>query len=146
MEDISVGGVRATPLVPLPETFDRSTAMLVVRSQVTGTQLGSVPVRVNSTSAGDDGLCLGLGFAADTSHYPMIAELMLADMDVVRQLRSKRRRSRTILGGTLSFLTWSVAYPLRAIHHLVFDRDDPKAADAMSLGVDKVAPVGLSKS
>lgn len=123
IEDVSLGGAKVSVLGRLPETFDREDARLLL-STLDGTRdLGSLPVSIKSLGGGSDGLGLGLKFRASVSHYPLIADLMLADLAPVRGLRLARRSRRGILGGSLAFIGWSLSYPLRAFHHLVFDRD-----------------------
>ena len=53
---------------------------------------------------------------------------MLADLGPVRAVRLARRNRRGILGGSLAFIGWSLAYPLGAFHHLIFDRDAKQPA------------------
>ncbi|MEF2554075.1 UDP-forming cellulose synthase catalytic subunit [Aurantimonas sp. A2-1-M11] len=123
IEDVSLGGAKVSVLGRLPETFDREDARLLVSTPDGTRDLGSLPVSVKSLGGGSDGLGLGLKFRASISHYPLIADLMLADLAPVRGLRLARRTRRGILGGSLAFIGWSLSYPLRAFHHLVFDRD-----------------------
>ncbi|MEO9789131.1 MAG: UDP-forming cellulose synthase catalytic subunit [Aurantimonas coralicida] len=128
IEDVSLGGAKVAVLGRLPEAIDREDARLLVWTQDGTRELGSLPVTVKSFGGGEDGLGLGLRFRAGVTHYPLIANLMLADLGPVRAARLARRNRRGILGGSFAFIGWSLAYPLGAFHHLIFDRDAKQPA------------------
>jgi len=142
IDDVSLGGAKVSVLGRLPEAMDREDARLLVSSLDGTRELGSLPVAIKSFAGGEDGLGLGLRFKAKVSHYRLIADLMLADLQPVRDLPERRRRMRGIVGGSLGFVGWSLAYPLRAFHHLIFDRDEPRP----NAGNEMRAPTPLPPS
>jgi cellulose synthase (UDP-forming) len=138
VNDISLGGAKVSPLRELPTLGPSSAGRLSVIATDGKTRLGSIPVTANIVAEGGD-LVLGLRFHANTQHYPLIAELMLADIDPMRSKRSARQKRHGIVSGTAGFLRWSFRHPFVALHHLVFDRDKPSdvpPAPARVAGVD----------
>jgi len=125
--DISTGGVKIRPLGLLPHLAPNAHAELRVTRR-DGTLAGLLPVSVRSFSEDGDAPTLGLNYTGGYVGYPMIAELMLADMSPVRDLRARRQRRRGLLAANLHILSWALRYPLRAFRHLLFDRASPSAA------------------
>ncbi|WP_188854427.1 UDP-forming cellulose synthase catalytic subunit [Aureimonas glaciei] len=130
VNDISLGGAKVSPLRELPTLGPSSSGRLSVIATDGKTRLGSIPVTANIVAEGGD-LVLGLRFHATTQHYPLIAELMLADIDPMRSKRSARQKRHGIASGTAGFLRWSIRHPFVALHHLVFDRDKPAEGQAV---------------
>ncbi|SMC95947.1 cellulose synthase (UDP-forming) [Fulvimarina manganoxydans] len=146
IEDVSLGGAKVLALGPVPEGLVRENARLLIYPLSGGKEIGSLPVAIQSLVTSEEGLGLGVRFKAALQHYHLIAELMLADMEPVREQRSKRRRMRGILGGSLAFIGWGISYPLRAFHHLIFDRDEPKAKGAEPAGLEAAFPTSAPTS
>ena len=122
IEDVSIGGAKAIVIGEMPQLKGDRKLRLRFESAGNPGVSHTLPVTVLSITSSDDRPTIGLAFDDHTGSFPAIADLMLADMDVVRRRRSSRRRRRGTLSGALTFLGWSFVHPLRALHHLVFDR------------------------
>lgn len=121
IEDVSIGGAKAIVVGEMPQL--KGSQKLRLRFDGTGSETSyTLPATVLSVTSSNDRPTIGLAFDDKTASFPGIADLMLADMDVLKRQRDLRRRQRGTLPGALTFLGWSVVHPFRALHHLVFDR------------------------
>ncbi|EAU40463.1 cellulose synthase [Fulvimarina pelagi HTCC2506] len=141
IDDASLVGAHVTILDRAPETLGDRGAELHVYALDTDHKIGSMPVEIRSLASGRDGLGVGLDYRASVSDYRLIADLMLADLQPIREIRAKRRRLRGIVKGSLGFAQWSLSYPLNALHHLVFDRDrsERQASQASAQAIPAIA-------
>ncbi|ALN73084.1 UDP-forming cellulose synthase catalytic subunit [Aureimonas sp. AU20] len=135
--DISTGGVRVEIEGSLDTLAPGSKASLRV-TRLDGTLAGLLPVAIRAVEGqGHASTVVGLGYRAAYSDYPLIAELMLADMSPVRDQRSARQRRRALVLANANLLVWALAYPLRAFRHLLFDK--PSAAPVAVAAQDVLA-------
>ncbi len=140
VDDVSLSGARLLPKAAMPALGRAASLRLEVLDE-DGLELrGAVPVSLVDVSGSDAETILGIRFDASPAEYGVIADLMLADMEPVRQQRARRRRSRGIVSGSLAFIRWSVAHPLNALRHLLFDRDHSQTRDIESAAASERAP------
>ncbi|WP_082666407.1 UDP-forming cellulose synthase catalytic subunit [Aureimonas sp. AU4] len=119
--DISTGGAKVEPLGSLRVVAPDTNAELRV-SRTDGTPLGLLPVTIRTQGEEKGTPVLGLGYRADYGDYPLIAELMLADMTPLREQRARRQHRRALWLASVNIVGWALRYPMRAFRHLVFDR------------------------
>ncbi|MDY8110800.1 UDP-forming cellulose synthase catalytic subunit [Fulvimarina sp. 2208YS6-2-32] len=127
VEDVSLGGAKVTVLSDMANLPDDRRARLLVNSHSGRGTLQSIPIEIRSFTSSDQGLVLGVNFRAGTQHYATLANLMVADLDIVRKHRAGRQVARGVFRGSLGFIRWGLARPFQAFHHLLFDRDEPSA-------------------
>ncbi|GJD61169.1 hypothetical protein [Methylobacterium frigidaeris] len=60
------------------------------------------------------------------AQYHTVAGLMYGDAGALRGFLKGRRRHRDLLTGTLRFLAWGIAEPMRALSYLGRPRPDPR--------------------
>ncbi|KQT51967.1 cellulose synthase [Aureimonas sp. Leaf454] len=131
-EDVSLGGARLLPTGALPTIVGTTEARLLVSVAGDPHHLGSIPVSLKASTSGEGGIAYGVRFKASIRHYPLIAELMLADISDLRSHRENRQARRSIVTGTLAFLKWAAVYPFLACHHLFFTRSGSRDAHGAS--------------
>jgi cellulose synthase (UDP-forming) len=86
----------------------------------------SLPVSVAGATPGEDG-AITLRFDPEPHHFPIIAELLMHDMTVVREQRALRQRPKSIIAGSLRILRWAITCPLAAIGVALGGKPDDKA-------------------
>ena len=74
----------------------------------------SLPVSILGSGAGEDG-AIALRFDPEPHHFPVIAELLMNDMSIVREQRAMRQRPKSLITGSIRILRWAIACPLAAI-------------------------------
>lgn len=86
----------------------------------------SLPVSIVGGSPDEDG-AIALRFDAEPHHFPIIAELLMHDMSVVREQRALRQRPKSMIAGSLRILRWAITCPLAAIGVALGGKPDDKA-------------------
>ncbi len=133
VEDVSTAGASIRFLETAPSLVRAHQPAVVHLVDAPHLSDAKLPVTMQDASA--DGGRVGLSFTLEAQDYPVLAELMLADMSTVRGQREQRRRYRGILRSTIDLLIWAVTSPF-AFFALLF-------AGAKEAGVEetvKVAP------
>lgn len=74
----------------------------------------SMPIHIASSSTSDDH-ALELRFEPEAHHFPIIAELMLKDMKVVRAEREVRRKRKGLISGSIRLVRWAITCPISAL-------------------------------
>ena len=117
IEDVSSGGARVRTLdgeLPMRREGETIGTLTVdeVRSEVPVRSV-SVIIRRIAADGGED--VYGLQFIQMTpTQMRLVADLMYGNFLVIDELRKSRRKQKSIFGGTLQFLIWSLTYSLRA--------------------------------
>jgi cellulose synthase (UDP-forming) len=117
VEDVSSGGARVRTLdgeLPTRREGETIGTLVVdqVRDDVPVRSLSVIMRRIEADGAED---VYGLQFIQLTpTQMRLVADLMYGNFMVIEQLREARRRQKSIFGGTLQFVIWSVRYTLRA--------------------------------
>jgi cellulose synthase (UDP-forming) len=117
IEDVSSGGARVRTLdgeLPTRREGETIGTLVVdqVRDDVPVRSLSVIMRRIEADGAED---VYGLQFIQLTpTQMRLVADLMYGNFMVIEQLREARRRQKSVLGGTLQFVIWSVQYSLRA--------------------------------
>ncbi|MDB5524011.1 MAG: bcsA [Rhizobium sp.] len=88
-------------------------ARLALVNPPEGMVITSIPLFVGKPISMDH-RSFSVDFDADTQHFAAIANLMLNDLDLPRQLRQKRQRGRMYLPALLQLLKWAIVCPFLA--------------------------------
>jgi len=128
--DVSQGGM----LIRLPGTSPlrmQSQARLAVASP-NGREVSSVlPVRLANVRFEKDSQLVGLGFCElQPSHYRTISELMFGDLRLLRNARTARQRTRSILAATAEVMAWGLGHTFRGVSFALFRRGGTAEAPA----------------
>ncbi|MCF1502288.1 UDP-forming cellulose synthase catalytic subunit [Afifella sp. H1R] len=131
VEDVSTSGVRVRPLEDAlpPMKAGATIAMLrLVNDDGTVTK-EAIAVVLRRAGNDDRGRFLGMEFIQLTApQYKLIADLLYRSANVFEAFRSRRRKSRSVIGATIGFLSWSFYYTLRAFR-IGLRRNQPAATD-----------------
>lgn len=73
-----------------------------------------MPIHIAASSTSDDH-ALELRFEPEAHHFPIIAELMLKDMKVVRAEREVRRKRKGLISGSIRLVRWAITCPISAL-------------------------------
>jgi cellulose synthase (UDP-forming) len=80
----------------------------------------SLPAIVRHMSGTSDQIRYGLQFGEiSAAEYYALADLMYGDPDAIKRFLMSRRKHKNVLVGSLTFLRWGFAEPLRAFAYLL---------------------------
>jgi cellulose synthase (UDP-forming) len=78
----------------------------------------------------DEAVCR-LGFSAlTTQDYVALSGLMYGEAEAMRRFQMRRRRHKDLFTGTLQFVWWGLAEPVRALRYAFLPKRRPAPADA----------------
>ncbi len=82
-----------------------------------------VPVTIANVRFERDSQMVGLSFGALTPvQYGAVAILMFADLQLLRESRAKRQKTRSILAGTIEVMAWGLGHTFRGMSFALFRR------------------------
>ena len=110
LEDVSSIGASLRFLDAVPPAV-REHQVAVMHLIDAPAHLGEARLPVTMLDIAESGDRLGLSFDLQAQDYPVLAELMLADMSTVRTQREQRRKYRGMLRGTLDLAFWAITSP-----------------------------------
>jgi cellulose synthase (UDP-forming) len=76
--------------------------------------VNSVPVTVMAHPSQEQ-QTLAIRFDIEAQHYPVVAEMILRDMNDVRSARSSRQKRRGMIMATLTLVRWAINSPINAL-------------------------------
>jgi cellulose synthase (UDP-forming) len=141
IEDVSSGGARVRTLDgELPSRREGETIGTLVVDHVqndVSVRSLSVIMRRSDADGADD--VYGLQFIQMTPiQMRLVADLMYGSFMLLDQMRRARRKQKSIVGGTVQFLAWSLKYSMRAFGFAVRSSGRKAAAPARPRRPDPV--------
>ncbi|HEY8384037.1 MAG TPA: UDP-forming cellulose synthase catalytic subunit [Microvirga sp.] len=123
VEDISLGGLKLRPISVSAKIPVRKEVAISLQVDANGQSLGGLKGKIVNARADGSARTYGLMFGQlEPVDYKVLAELMYADLTLLRRVRQARQRVRSLLAGTAQIFVWGARHSVRALFFVLFRR------------------------